>query len=166
MAFARKDLVPLAAREFAAHTEALVRKQLAEGKEVTLCALLGKLASDGAEIFPVPPIGTKDLFATMARSLAQVVGADFVLIVCEAWKATSEDRHASDHYNSVSEMPGASDVVFFQLECEHGAWIGYSRVAPFEEGKARTMEPVTMRFGGAGDGRFIGLLPKKQTTKH
>lgn len=166
MEFERKDLVHPAAAQFIGEFEGFVCSWLEQGKELPLSAYLGTVKGDTAHITPIPAKGTKDLFAAMVRTAAEALKSDFVLLVCEAWKASATKEERDQYGGEVRNMPGASDVVYFQLESEKGTWLGYSRVAEFEEGKPRTMEPVFMKFGGTGDGRFVGLLPQKQTTKH
>lgn len=166
MEFERQELIPEAAVQFTTAMQGFVTDWLAKGKEVPLGAYLGTIEDGKANIMPVPATHSKDVFALLVRATAKALESDFVLLVCEAWKASATKEERDKFDGEVRDMPGASDVVYFQLECENGTWLGSARVAPWEKGKARTLGELTMRFGAAGDGRFVGLLPREQPTKH
>lgn len=109
---------------------------------------------------------TKDNAAALVRTAANTIGADFVVIVMEAWSLRKDKLHqveaVMDKYGSIGASPYAVDVLSVAVETRHGVWMAEVLIKPKGiSKKKRTFAPPEFRHFTEYDGRFVNLLPVK-----
>jgi hypothetical protein len=112
---------------------------------------------------------TKDAAVRAISLIAAEIDADYVFNVLEGWGLPKDklDRFESivERYGSIGASPYKIDTANFLLETRYGIWgaqVPLKFKAPSK--KRRTFAaPVTLTFMDGAEGRFIGLLPKKES---
>ena len=149
------------------------REILERGEKLAPIAFIGRSAS--GELFPVN-IDTdghesKELSANQIRLTADMVKADFVFSVMEAWslpkRLLSRHQEILDRYGSIGASPHKEDVVTFSLETRLGVWVGSAAIKPKPPSKKkRTFGQVDFIFADGVEGRFVGFLPALTEAEH
>ena len=108
----------------------------------------------------------KDRTANAIREAAAAVDAAFVFNVMEAWglprDKVARHRDIVAKYGSIAASPYRVDTVAFLLETRQGVWSAQPRLKPKGVSKRRrTFGPVTFEFMDGVEGRFAGLLPRR-----
>jgi hypothetical protein len=139
---------------------------LERGEKLAPLAFVGRSAT--GELFPVS-IDTdgpenKELSANQIRLTADMVKADFIFSVMEAWalpkRLLTRHQEILDRYGSIGASPHKEDVVTFSLESRDGVWVGSAAIKPKPPSKKkRTFGQVDFIFADGVEGRFVGLLP-------
>ena len=148
-----------------AHARSLVEK----GESLAALAFIGSLSKD--QVIPVvlddSSDESKDSSAKTISMTAAILDADFIFQVREAWMLPPRyaPRHEAilDEYGSIGASPYAQDVVALSLETTHGTWIAMMPLkAKPPSKKRRTFATVVFEHMPQVEGRFVGLLPKKE----
>ena len=112
---------------------------------------------------------TKDASARAIALIAAEIEADFVFNIMEGWGLPKDklDRFEEivERYGSIGASPYKIDTANFMLETRHGIW-GCQMPLKFKapSKKRRTFAgQVIFQFMDGAEGRFTGLLPKKDS---
>jgi hypothetical protein len=148
-----------------AHARSLVEK----GANLSALAFIGNLEKD--LLFPVVlddnSDESKDGSARAISVTAAAMEADFIFQIREAWmlppKYVARHEAILDEYGSIGASPYAQDVAAFSLETTHGTWIAMMPLkAKPPSKKRRTFAAVVFEHMPQVEGRFVGLLPKRE----
>jgi hypothetical protein len=112
---------------------------------------------------------SKDAAARAISLMAAEMDADFVFNIMEGWGLPKDKmnkyQEIVERYGSIGASPYKIDTANFILETRHGVWgcqIPLKFKAPSK--KRRTFAlPVVFQFMDGTEGRFTGLLPKKDS---
>ena len=144
----------------------VARGLLEKGEQLVPIAFVGNFAtSKTAQV--LLESGTdaeKDRSALAIRLAADMLEADFVFLIMEAWSLRKDKMPQIDaildKYGSIGASPYRVDVVSFGLETRYGVWMcsarSSSRAFPRRSGPSARRIPV---FQGSR-GRFTHLLKK------
>ena len=107
----------------------------------------------------------KDQSALAIRMAADMLDADFVFLIMEAW-SLRKDKMAQmdailDKYGSIGASPYRVDVASFGLETRYGVWMSQCEIKPKGiSKKKRTIGAPAFQYFKEVDGRFTHLLKK------
>ena len=105
----------------------------------------------------------KDHSALAIRMAADMLEADFVFVIMEAW-SLRKDKMAQmdailDKYGSIGASPYRVDVVSFGLETRHGVWMAQCEIKPKGiSKKKRTIGAPAFQYFKEVEGRFSHFL--------
>jgi hypothetical protein len=148
---------------------AKARGFLENGETLAPIAFVGSFSS--ASAIPVlldsSSIEAKDSSALAIKLAAQTLGADFILLLMEAWSLRKDKLLQMDaivdKYGSIGASPYAVDVVSMALETRHGVWMAEVPIKPKGiSKKKRTIGTPEFRHFTEFEGRFVNLLPMKE----
>ena len=146
------------------------RDYLENGDKLQAMAFVGNLTTK--QVIPVminPGSGEdKDESSRNIQSVAQYSEADFVFTIMEAWSLrpdkVSKMDAIMDKYGSIGASPYAIDVCSIALETRRGVWVAQQQIKPKGiSKKKRTIGVVEFRHYTEVEGRFMHLLPKKES---
>lgn len=167
----RLDLVPTVLQSLVDAFVSVARDGARRGKEIPMVAAIGDADTGEHVVIPYGQ-GTPNEGARLVRKTAQLMDANFILLVSEAWQKTATKADGEDfasmreRYKEVRHMPGRRDVVMFQLETRAGLWTGSTDIPPHKGRTPRYFEDPVFSHGGIGTGRLVGLLPVPDAPKH
>jgi hypothetical protein len=107
----------------------------------------------------------KDQSALAIRMAANMLDADFVFLIMEAW-SLRKDKIAQmdailDKYGSIGASPYRVDVVSLGLETCYGVWMSQCEIKPKGiSKKKRTIGAPVFQYFKEVEGRFTHLLKK------
>ncbi len=144
---------------------------LEAGENLTPIAFVGNFES--GQTFPVmvdtTSDETKDTSVRAIALIAEQIQADYVFNIMEAWGLPKDKlnrfNEIVERYGSIGASPYKVDTVSFMLETRHGIW-GCQVPLKFKApSKKRRMlaAPINFQFMDGAEGRFTGLLPKKDS---
>ena len=160
--------LPESYQEVIAPFIAKARGFLESGEKLSTIAFVGNFSTN--EMVPViidtANESSKDNGSLAIRLNAEAINADFVLIVMEAWglmkKHLGRHKEILEEFGSVGQSPYREDVVSFSLETTNGIWHGMAPIRPKPPSKKRrTFGQINFIFADGVEGRFAGLLPRK-----
>ncbi len=111
---------------------------------------------------------SKDSSVRAIALMAAEIDADYVFNIMEGWGLPKDKmnkyQEIIERYGSVGASPYKIDTANFMLETRHGVWgcqVPLKFKAPSK--KRRTFAaPVIFTFMDGAEGRFVGLLPRKE----
>ena len=103
--------------------------------------------------------------ALAIRMTADMLDADFVFVIMEAWSLRKDKMPQMDaildKYGSIGASPYRVDVVSFGLETRYGVWMSQCEIKPKGiSKKKRTIGTPTFQYFKEVAGRFTHLLKK------
>lgn len=126
--------------------------------EFNLLFHFGK-AGDEQVVMP-PPGADKDEAAAAIRELLASYGAQWVVVVTEAWRAFI--RVGEPLPPTLEHRPGRREVLYYQLEDHEAGALSAEQEIIREPGKmVRLAELTFVETPLASSGRLVGLLPTK-----
>ena len=147
---------------------AKARDFLESGQQLEAFAFVGNLTTKNVMPVPIDPGSetSKDTSALTIESAAELLEADFVFTVMEAWSLRPDKMPQMDaildKYGSVGASPFAIDVCALTLETKRGVWIAQPGIMfKGASKKKRTFGPVEFRYYDSVEGRFTNMLPAK-----
>jgi hypothetical protein len=159
---------PPAYMEIIAPLIAKARDFLESGQQLEAFAFVGNLTTKNVMPVPIDPGSetSKDTSALTIESAAELLEADFVFTVMEAWSLRPDKMPQMDaildKYGSVGASPFAIDVCALTLETKRGVWIAQPGIKfKGASKKKRTFGPVEFRYYDSVEGRFTNMLPAK-----
>jgi hypothetical protein len=138
---------------------------LEQGEELAPIAFVGSFSS--GKTIPVLLDSTgdasKDHSVLAIRMAAEMLDADFVFVIMEAWSLRKDKMGQMeailDKYGSIGASPYRVDVVTFALETRHGVWMAECEIKPKGiSKKKRTIGKPAFRFFTEVEGRFSHFL--------
>lgn len=116
----------------------VARGLLEKGEQLAPIAFVGNFATGKTAqvLLESGSDAEKDRSALAIRMTADMVDADFVFVIMEAW-SLRKDKMAQmdailDKYGSISASPYRVDVVSFGLETRYGVWMSQCEIKPKE----------------------------------
>ena len=108
----------------------------------------------------------KDRSAEAVKAAAELIDADFVFVVMEAWSLRKDKvakmKSILDKYGSIGASPYAVDIVSMALESPRGMWVAEVPIKPKGiSTRKRTIGTPEFRHFTEVEGRFANLLPAK-----
>ena len=144
------------------------REFLESGEQLAAFAFVGNLSTKNVMPVPIDSCSetSKDASALSIESAAELLEADFVFTVMEAWSLRPDKMPQMDaildKYGSVGASPFAIDVCALTLETKRGVWIAQPQIKPKGMSKRkRTFGAVEFRYYDSVEGRFTNMLPSK-----
>jgi hypothetical protein len=166
-----ESAVELARAEFRDHGMievpfALLRRKTAEGYERTRVDARGlAIQEDGLKSIAIP----KHAFVQLVREMARDSRADLVMMVMEAWIATTEATTMEEataernKYKNVEDMPGRKEVVVIYVEDMESCEIWRANILRGDGGTARLTDFVgDFEVGGGGMTRLLAHLQPQE----
>lgn len=160
--------LPEAYQEIISPYISTVRGFLESGEKLSAIAFVGNFSTK--EMVQVAldsrNDASKDSASLAIQMSAKSIDADFIFIAMEAWglkkKYVPRYKEILEEFGSIASCPYREDIVSFSLEAANGVWSGTAPIRPKPPSKKRrTFGEVTYIFADAAEGRFVGLLPKK-----
>ena len=145
----------------------VARGLLEKGEQLVPIAFVGNFAtSKTAQV--LLESGTdaeKDRSALAIRLAADMLEADFVFLIMEAWSLRKDKMPQMDaildKYGSIGASPYRVDVVSFGLETRYGVWMSQCEIKPKGiSKKKRTIATPAFQYFKEVAGRFTHLLKK------
>lgn len=144
---------------------------LENGESLSPFAFVGSFSSETCipVLLQSSSIEAKDKSASDIKTAADVLGADFIFVLMEAWSLRKDKvlqmDAILDKYGSIGASPYAVDIVSMALETRHGVWMAEVPIKPKGiSKKKRTIETPEFRHYTEVAGRFVNLLPMKDGT--
>ena len=144
------------------------REMLERGESLVPFAFVG--ASASRRCVPVAMESSsetaKDRSAEAVKAAAELIDADFVFVVMEAWSLRKDKvakmKSILEKYGSIGASPYAVDIVSMALESPHGMWVAEVPIKPKGiSTRKRTIGTPEFRHFTEVEGRFANLLPAK-----
>jgi hypothetical protein len=163
--------IPEAYRYYVDNLLQQARLVLERGEPLVSRAFVGELA--GRRVVTVPvDASSEEAMARSARLIrwqAELLSADFVFQMREAWQLPQKHRARHEEivarYGSIAASPQAEDVVALSLETVHGHWLATPRIQPKPPSKKRrTLGAADFQYFPDIGGRLVGLLPGAGST--
>ncbi len=138
---------------------------LEKGEQLAPIAFVGNFATGKTVQILLDNAGDdqKDRSAMAIRMAAEMLEADFVFVIMEAW-SLRKDKMAQmeailDKYGSIGASPYRVDIASFALETRHGVWMAECEIKPKGiSKKKRTIGKAAFRFFTEVEGRFSHFL--------
>lgn len=144
---------------------------LARGMRVPCRYYIGCNAKQVLQAFPINTDSpkTEHMSATIARRLAAVMEADFVIMTSEVWAMPFEQVHLIEsvlaRFGSIAACPERVDAAYLQLETRDGVFAGIAPInQPLLTSNRRTSGKVTWFRSEVAEGALNGILPKLPIT--
>ena len=143
----------------------VARGLLEKGEQLVPIAFVGNFAT-GKTAQVLLESGSdveKDRSALAIRMTADMVAADFVFLIMEAW-SLRKDKMAQmdailDKYGSIGASPYRVDVASFGLETRYGVWMAQCEIKPKGiSKKKRTIGAPAFQYFKQVEGRFSHFL--------
>ena len=141
---------------------------LEKGEALAPIAFVGSFTSDICVpvLLQASSNESKDKSAIAIKSAADVLDADFIFTLMEAWSLRKDKllqmNAILDKYGSIGASPYAVDIVSMSLETRHGVWMAEAPIKPKGiSKKKRTIGTPEFRHFTEAGGRFVNLLPVK-----
>jgi hypothetical protein len=148
---------------------AKAREFLLNGDQLQPFVFLGRT---GHSLLPCPmqmsSNQAKDMSAMIVREIARVAGAEYAIMISEAWALDSsvvsmeEAKRFAMSGESIADHPNRTDVVMITLEAPEGFWMAQSRIKSLND-NARSFDDVDFLFLSGAEGRFVSFLPHQGT---
>jgi len=145
----------------------VARGLLEKGEELVPIAFVGNFATGKTVQVLLNSAGDveKDHSALAIRMAADMLEADFVFLIMEAW-SLRKDKMAQmeailDKYGSIGASPYRVDVATFGLETRYGVWMAECEIKPKGiSRKKRTIGAPAFQYFKEVEGRFSHFLKK------
>lgn len=145
----------------------VARGLLEKGEELVPIAFVGNFATGKTVQVLLNSAGDveKDHSALAIRMAAEMLEADFVFVIMEAW-SLRKDKMAQmdailDKYGSIGASPYRVDVASFGLETRYGVWMAQCEIKPKGiSKKKRTIGAPAFQYFKEVEGRFSHFLKK------
>ena len=144
----------------------VARGLLEKGEQLVPIAFVGNFAtSKTAQVLLESGTDAKDRSALAIRLAADMLEADFVFLIMEAWSLRKDKMPQMDaildKYGSIGASPYRVDVVSFGLETRYGVWMSQCEIKPKGiSKKKRTIATPAFQYFKEVAGRFTHLLKK------
>jgi len=113
----------------------------------------------------------KDVAASVLRDFFKEKDVVRYLFITEAWTCTTDDQEVAKRAmawmragNTLEDFPDRKEILAFTGEDESG-WMSAHREIIRGEGKP-TLGPLQWIDSDMTEGRFVGMLPRRQETTH
>lgn len=162
--------IPDAYRYYVDNLVKQARLIVEKGEPLAALAFVGHLESRKVNTIRLDDSSeaSKDRSARLVQIQAELMHADFIVMVREAWQLP--EKHVQrydeiiDSYGSIGASPFAQDIVALSVETVHGHWMATPLLRPKPPSKKRrTFGEVSWAFMPGMSGRFVGLLPMPST---
>jgi hypothetical protein len=146
----------------------VARDLLEKGETLAPIAFVGNFATGKTAqiLLETENDAEKDRSALAIRMTADMLDADFVFSIMEAWSLRKDKlaQHEAilDKYGSIGASPYRVDIVSFGLETRYGVWMSQCEIK--QKGiskKKRTIGTPAFRFLREVEGRFTHLLKER-----
>lgn len=141
------------------------RGLLEKGEQLAPIAFVGSFTSGKTMQVLLDSTGdeSKDHSALAIRMAAEMLEADFVFVIMEAWSLRKDKMGQMeaiiDKYGSIGASPYRVDITSFALETAHGVWMAECEIKPKGiSKKKRTIGKPSFRFFTEVSGRFTHFL--------
>ncbi len=145
----------------------VARGLLEKGEQLVPIAFVGNFATGKTAqvLLDNGSDAEKDRSALAIRLAADMLEADFIFLIMEAWSLRKDKMPQMDaildKYGSISASPYRVDVVSFGLETRYGVWMSQCEIKPKGiSKKKRTIGTPAFQYFKEVEGRFTHLLKK------
>jgi len=113
----------------------------------------------------------KDDAASLVRAFCELMDIKRLLFISEAWTCATDTAKAAEAMGwlragkSLETFPDRIEVLIFSGEDEYGTVSAHREIIR-AKGKKPTLGPLTFFETTATEGRFVGMLPRREATAH